>query len=204
MEAPQYKEDEALEVTVYATRVVGDLKELDTLNEYVGVELPLEGPEMALIPWVIGALFLGSLLLLAASEPLRRRGALVLVLLLLLAGGAGFGILQFRLWQMGHERGEQVFAGVDDFTPPAIGHIHVANFDATMRFGLGGWGYLVAVVVLSWALLRTRRTRSRAAPDGYRSTRRPAGEDPAGLAFSTLRSTGQRLPSPGLDLEEAS
>jgi len=186
MEAPQYKGDEALQVTVYATRVAGDLKELHTLNQYVGVELPLQGPELALIPWVIGSLFLAALLLVPAPEPLRRRGTLALLVVLLLAGGAGFGVLQFRLWEMGHERGEQIFEGVDDFTPPVLGHIHVANFDATMRFGLGGWGYVAAVAVLAWAVVKTRRSRSQTEQSTSSSSERAAKNRPAGLASSTL------------------
>lgn len=163
MEAPQYKGDEALLVKVYAGRVTGDLKEIDVLNQYVGVHLPLEGAEIRLLPAVFGGLSLLALLAAVLSSRWHRRAIVGLATTLLVTGVAGLALLQYRLYQMGHERSEEVFAGVDDFTPPVLGSIHVANFDSTMALGAGGWLLLVAMLLCGATLIATRRPRDSSA-----------------------------------------
>ncbi|HVS65292.1 MAG TPA: hypothetical protein VMT85_17510 [Thermoanaerobaculia bacterium] len=154
MEAPQYRGDEALEVSVYAGKVHGDLKEIDNLNQYVGVELPLGGVELRILPLVLGAL--SALALLGALAPSRWQRPLAALLLTLLvsASAGGLAVLQYRLYQMGHQRGEQIMEGVEDFTPPVLGHIHVANFDAWTRLGAGGWLLVVAVALCAAMVFR--------------------------------------------------
>ncbi len=149
MEAPQYHDDEALLVSVYAAKVIGDLKEIETLNQYVGVRLPLDGAEIQLLPYVFAAL--AALAAAAALLPtrMRRRAAQALLGLLLTVGVGGLSVLQFRLYEMGHDRGDQILEGVKDFTPPVIGHIKAANFDAWTSFGAGGWLLALAVVMVA-------------------------------------------------------
>jgi hypothetical protein len=151
MEAPQYRGEEALRVKVFAGRVTGDIREIELLNSYVGVHLPLDTPEMKATPWVLGGLCLLSLIVLLV--PLRRRGsaALGLSLLMIVVGVAGAGVLQYRLYQLGHERTHSVMARVPDFTPFVIGSQKIANFTATMSIGPGGWCYLAALILLAWS-----------------------------------------------------
>ena len=156
MEAPQYKDDEVLEVQVYAGRVEGDLHEIDLLNQYVGVHLPLDTPELAAAPWVIGALLILGLISLALPDGARAKIALVLCVslgLVLVGGGA---LLQYRLFQMGHNRTPSIMARVPDFTPPVLGSKKIANFTAHMSLGLGAWA-LIGALVCS-ALAARRRT----------------------------------------------
>lgn len=151
MEAPQYKGDEVLEVKVYAGRVQGDINEIELLNQYVGVHLPLDTPELAAAPWVMGVFLMVALVALALPVTARRRTALglcVLMAAVLLGGGA---LLQYRLYQMGHDRGSTIMEGVPDFTPPLLGSKKIANFTAHMSLGVGAWAYLGALLLAAWS-----------------------------------------------------
>ena len=152
MEAPQYKGDEALEVDVYAGRVQGDIREIELLNQYVGVHLPLETPELAAAPWVLGTFLMVALVALALPVAARRRTALGLCILMtavLLGSGA---LLQYRLYQMGHERSPTIMQGVPDFTPPLLGSQKIANFTVYMSLGVGAWAYLGAILLAAWSI----------------------------------------------------
>lgn len=153
MEAPQYHDEETLEVTVYAGRVVGDLDEIATLNQYVGVHLPLDTPELRASPWVLGGLV--GLALLALLAPLgwrRSAAALLLVVLLATALGGAF-LLRQRLYEMGHVRDKPIFEGVPDFTPPLLGSAKIANFTVSTRLRAGAWCYIAAGLLLGWGVL---------------------------------------------------
>lgn len=152
MEAPQYRNEEALRVTVYAGHVSGDIEEINTLNQYVGVHLPLDTPELKAAPFVLSGLLIVALIAVALPQSRLRAGAMLLLASLTIAGGVGAGLLQYRLYQMGHVRDRAIMEGVPDFTPPILGTAKIANFTATMSLGLGGWAYLTAVVLTGFAV----------------------------------------------------
>ncbi len=152
MEAPQYREDEALEVAVYAGRVSGDIGEIELLNEYIGVHLNLDTPELKASPWVLGGFVALALASVAASGPLRRRLVLVLCTVMLAVTIGGAALLQYRLYQMGHDRGDSIMARIPDFTPPILGTKKIANFTTTMSLGSGGWAYVAALVLAAWSV----------------------------------------------------
>ena len=156
MEAPQYRGDEVLEVDVYAGRVHGDIDEIELLNQYVGVHLPLDTPELAAAPWILGLFMAISLVALALPAAPRRRAALALCLLMATAVVGGGVLLQYRLYQMGHERSPTIMQGVPDFTPPLLGSKKIANFTAYMSLGVGAWAYLGALVLAAWSTRRPR------------------------------------------------
>ena len=156
MEAPQYKGEEVLEVDVYAGRVRGDIDEIELLNQYVGVRLPLDTPELAAAGWILGAFLMVALIAVALPITARRRTALALSIAMaavLLCGGA---LLQYRLYQMGHERTPAVMEGVPDFTPPLLGSKDIANFTAHMSLGAGSWAYLGALMLAAWVSRRSQ------------------------------------------------
>jgi hypothetical protein len=159
MEAPQYHGDEALVVSVYAGRVGGDLKEIGTLNQYIGVRLPLDVPELAASRWGLWCL----VALAAGAAVLRgraRRVAGTLLLVLMLAGaGIAAGALQYRLYEMGHVRGHSTLAEVPAFTPPILGSMKLANFRVQTRPGPGAFAFFGAVAATAAALLVGRRRR---------------------------------------------
>lgn len=177
MEAPQYKGDEALEVHVYAGRVHGDIHEIELLNQYVGVHLPLDTPELAAAPWVLGAFLATTLLALALPVPARRRTSLALCLLMVLVLAGGGALLQYRLYQMGHNRTPTIMQGVPDFTPPLLGSRKIANFTARMSLGSGAWAYLGALFLAAWSS-RQALDQNRPLPS-QAEERPPAGHDPS-------------------------
>jgi hypothetical protein len=154
MEAPQYRNEEALQVHVYAGRVKGDVAEIQTLNQYVGVTLPLDTPELHAMPWVLGAMLAAALL--AWSLPLSARPPATLLLWIAMTASAlgGGALLQYRLYQMGHVRARTILEGVPDFTPPILGSAKIANFTVHMSLGPGGWGYAMALVLVALVFFR--------------------------------------------------
>ena len=176
MEAPQYKDDEALEVEVFAGRVHGDIDEIELLNEYVGVRLPLETPELAAAPWVLGALLVVALVALVLPVAARRRAALGLCILMAAILLGGSALLQYRLYQMGHERGDSIMEGVPDFTPPILGSKKIANFTVEMSLGVGGWAYFGALLLVALAARRQTGEEPELLSDG-RAPKPPAGPE---------------------------
>jgi hypothetical protein len=140
MEAPQYREEEALRVNVFAGSMSGDLSEITVLNQYIGVHIPAVLPQAS---WLPKALLAGGALgLIAAVLPLRiRRGALILVLIAL-ASSVGFAVFQARqqMWDIGHKRDAHTkLARVQDFTPPFLGTAKIAQFTVSSWFGPGAY-----------------------------------------------------------------
>lgn len=159
MEAPQYKGEERLHVFLHLGRVEGDLHEIDTLNQYVGVTLPLDAPELRIAPWWGGTLMVLAAAATLIGPPARRRRLLQVTLALFVLGGlAGVGSLQHRLYQMGHDRTRSVFARVEDFTPPIWGSKKIANFTVTTKPERGGWALAAAFALTAWGALARDRT----------------------------------------------
>lgn len=164
MEAAQYRGDEALQVEVYAGWIKGDIKELETLNRYIGVHMPLNPPELRAAVWVIGFLLTGVIVALFLPVSVQRRAVMMLFSLMILVGGGGAGLLQYRLYQMGHERSRSTIVGVANFTPPIFGSFKIANFRAHMRPELGTLAFLVAVALTGWVVFLTGRRDLSPAP----------------------------------------
>src|ERR1051325_1970716 len=75
MEAPQYRDEEALRVNVFAGSMRGDLREITVLNQYIGVHIPAVLPQSR---WLPPMLLAGAALGIVASllPKILRRGAL--------------------------------------------------------------------------------------------------------------------------------
>ena len=129
MSAPQYP-DETLHLQVQRTGIVGDVHEVETLQHYIGVKFPTDLPELQ---WATRAIVgLAALLLIAAFVGVSRAGrvyrvlcAVALVTFLM----ASAGVVQARLYQVGHDRDpHSPLRGLHNFTPPLIGPAKVGNF----------------------------------------------------------------------------
>jgi hypothetical protein len=92
---------------------------------------------------------LACVLVATVMAPGRQRAVtwFLLAAMVLMAVG-GLGLLQYRLWQMGHVRDKSIFEGVPDFTPPVLGSKKIANFTVYMTLGWGGWAYGLALVLV--------------------------------------------------------
>jgi copper chaperone NosL len=169
LEAPQYREQEALHIAVHPNALQGDLRELKVLDQYIGVHIP---PTLPQFKWLPGLLMTGATLGLVAGflgNRLRCR-ALALVscaLAAALAVAAFQAMGQIRT--IGHQRDQKtVLVGVKDFTPPFLGTSKIAQFTVSSRFGLGAWligGALALQLGAAWlsrgsALETSRMNRS--------------------------------------------
>ena len=149
MSAPQYP-DETLHLQVARNGIVGDVHEVSTLQQYIGVRFPAALPE---VEWAVRAIVaLAILLLLAAFVGAGRaahayRVACAIVVLLFL--GVSAVAVQARLYQVGHDRDRNApIRAVHDFTPPLVGPIKVGNF-TVWSFPHAGAGLLVAAAALA-------------------------------------------------------
>lgn len=140
LEAPQYREQEALKIAVHPDSMRGDLRELGVLNQYIGVHVP---PTLPQFKWLPGTLVAGAVLGLLAGlwRGSFRRPALLLVsgaLVATLAVAAVQAMAQMH--DIGHKRDEKtILVGMKDFTPPFLGTRKIAQFTVSSRFGLGAW-----------------------------------------------------------------
>ena len=156
MESPQYHGEDEIRVQVYPGHVAGSLREVETLNQYIGVHLPLDAPELRALPWALG--LFGILTLVTAFMPwaVLKKASIANLALMVIGGAAGAGMLQYRLYQLGHVRTHSVMRGVPNFTPPILGSMHLANFHIETGLELGGWFFALAIALTAIAIYLSR------------------------------------------------
>jgi nitrous oxidase accessory protein len=142
MRAPQYPK--GLKLEAYGTGMVGDLRELNILNHYIGMP-PIEAPalETAIYPYGIAALVV--LCLFAPAHRWLRR------LAILATAATPFVILidlQWRLYTFGHTLNPLAPIRLKPFTPLVIGTSSMGNFVATGMISTGVLCLLAATAVL--------------------------------------------------------
>ena len=167
MSAPQYP-GEALHLRVTRTAISGDVHEITTLQKYIGIRFPDRIPELKWIAPAVAALALLLALGAVAGERgagrLLRRGAAVLLLLFLVGSAV---LLQKRLYDVGHQRDPRApMRSVHDFTPPAVGPVHVGNFTVWSYPHAGGLALAAAGVL---AILGSRPRRNALTPPAARN-----------------------------------
>lgn len=140
LEAPQYRDQEALRVSVHPDAMRGDIKELSVLQQYIGVHIP---PALPQFKWLPGLLVAGAALGFIASllpSAIRRRSLIFVSGALAAALALAAVQAMFQIHDIGHKRDQKtVLVGVKDFTPPFIGTNKIAQFTVTSRLGLGAW-----------------------------------------------------------------
>ena len=142
MRAPQYPK--GLKLEAFGTGMVGDLRELNILNHYIGMP-PIEAPalETAVYPYGIAALVV--LCLLAPAHRWMRRLAIVATaatpLLILID-------LQWRLYTFGHTLDPHAPIRLKPFTPLVIGTSSMGNFVSTGMISTGLVCLVAAAVLL--------------------------------------------------------
>ncbi len=157
MSAPQYP-GESLHLRVTRSAITGDVHEVTTLQKYIGVRFPERIPELKwLVPGIAAIALLLFVAGLAGDRKLGRTLRLIAAVLLLafLAGSAA--LVQKRLYDVGHERDPHApMRSLRNFTPPAVGPVHVGNFTVWSYPHAGGLA-LAAAGILAVAGLRIRR-----------------------------------------------
>jgi copper chaperone NosL len=170
LHAPQYPE--GLGLRIWVDQIAGanpnDLNSINGLNHYIGMHAiePDDFPELRLMPWLLGGLIAGGLLVALIG----RRGPLY-AWLQLIALGAVAGLVDFYRWgyAYGHELDEHAAIKVPgmSYQPPLIGSKQLLNFEASSWPDLGAWiAVLTLAIGVTVAVLEYRRARVRSAARG--------------------------------------
>ena len=140
MESPQYRDQDALRVSIHPGSMRGDLKEITVLNQYIGVHIPAKLPQL---DWLPIAFVASAVLALKAGfthHPSRHRLLAASALLLVTALIASAALAQYQMYNIGHKRDAKTkLVGVKDFTPPLFGRVKVANFQISSWLGAGAY-----------------------------------------------------------------
>jgi nitrous oxidase accessory protein len=147
MKAPQYPK--GLRLEAYGTRMVGDLRELNILNHYIGMQ-PIEMPALETALYPIGMLALVALCLVAPFHRYMRRLA---VTALALTPAIMLADLQRWLYVFGHSLDSHAPIRLKPFTPLVLGSSRMGNFES---FGMVGSGVLCLLAAAMILALRNR------------------------------------------------
>ena len=160
MEAPQYRDEEALRVAVYPNALRGDINEITVLNQYIGVHIPENLPQLHWLPAALLAAGTLGFAVALFSNRVRRYGLVIVPALLSVVLVMAAVQAQRQMYDIGHKRDHKTkLVGVKDFTTPLVGHARIAQFDVTSNFGAGA--YLIGAAVLlqlGGAWISRRRT----------------------------------------------
>lgn len=162
MRAPQYPR--GLRLTAYGTSMVGDIRELNILNHYIGMP-PIEAPAFETSMFPIGIAVLLALCLAAPFHRWLRRvavaGAIATPFLIVLD-------LQWRLYTFGHTLNPHAPIRLKPFTPLVIGTSHMGNFVSTGMVASGVLCLVGAAVVLVLGARLSKRFELSRPPVGVR------------------------------------
>lgn len=148
MEAPQYRDEEALRVNVYPQSMSGDLHEIHTLNKFIGVTLPEQLPQTRWLPVVLVGGAVLSLIAVSLPMRFRRRALLTVSSFLVIALLISAAMAQWQLYKIGHDRNPHtVLRGVKDFTPPLLGKQKIENFTVSAWLGAGAYLIIAAISI---------------------------------------------------------
>jgi hypothetical protein len=179
LEAPQYRDEEALKVTVFPSKFGGDLREISVLNQYIGVHVPPRLPQFGWLPML---LFGGAALGVGASLlGFRVRRIALGLTCVILASAVLAAAVQARtqMHDIGHKRDHRtILAGIHDFTPPLFGTSKIAQFTVTSRLGLGAWLIGGAIILQASGAWLSRKSSFPF------TNRRPVADAPATVSAS--------------------
>lgn len=155
---------EGIRLSIYAYKLVGgnggaDLQGINILNHYIGMReiQAADFLEMKFIPFALGVFVL---LGLRTAVFAKIRDLVDLAVLFAYFSAFSFGVFWYRMYTYGHQLSPEAPIKVAPFTPPVLGHQHIANFDVYSTPGLGT--VLLGVFTLglvSLLVLEARRFR---------------------------------------------
>jgi len=161
--APQYPEGLGMHIHIASVRgaTETDLNNINNLNHYIGMQR-IESdaiPELKIMPWLVGALVAGGLLVAAVA---KRR--------MLYAWTGGFavlgvaGLVDFWRWEYDYGHNLDLEAAIIkipgmSYQPPLIGSKQLLNFTATSWPASGGIAAGLAFALGVVAVVLTVRAR---------------------------------------------
>ncbi|HZF69149.1 MAG TPA: hypothetical protein VEZ47_14000 [Gemmatirosa sp.] len=159
LEAPQYPEGLGMLIRLHTVTGVReqDLGNINGLNHYIGMRAiePDAIPELRWMPWIVGGLAAGALVVALV----RRRAALVAWLGAFLALGVA-GLVDFWKWgyAYGHELDPAAIIKIPGmaYQPPLIGSKQLLNFTAHSWPDVGAWLLALAFALGVAALVLTQ------------------------------------------------
>jgi hypothetical protein len=136
-----------------------DLREINSLNHYIGMRPLLESEfsEFKWLPFGIGAFALLALRAIAFGKMSKLVDLVVLFLYFALFSLWSFG---HRLYQYGHVLDPTAAIKVKPFTPPLIGTQQIANFTVYNYPGPGTYLIAASLVLMIVALSMSARERT--------------------------------------------
>ena len=155
MSAPQYP-DESLVLNISRQGITGDVQEVETLQQYIGVQFPKDLSEL---DWLVPAMLALAVVLAiggvaGAGIPGRIiRWTAVGLFVALLAFCAV--TVQRNLYAVGHDRDRHApITAIKDFTPRLIGPTKVGNFTVWSFPHVGGLALVAALSLAAFASMR--------------------------------------------------
>jgi hypothetical protein len=150
MFAPQYPK--GLKVDVYVNQLTGDVREIDSLNHYLGMPPLDEGGQLERSISAVAITALGLLLL--AGVFVHNKWAAVLALPALLFPLIFLADLAYILYQYGHSIDPQSPLGgaIDPFMPPLFGEGLIGQFRTVASAEMGLYLAFTAVFVILFGL----------------------------------------------------
>ena len=132
---------DGIRLSIYAYKLVGgnggaDLQGINILNHYIGMHeiQAADFVEMKFIPFALGVFLL---LGLRTAVFAKVRDLVDLTVLFIYFSAFSFGVFWYRMYTYGHQLSPDAPIKVAPFTPPVLGHQHIANFDVYSTPGVG-------------------------------------------------------------------
>ena len=132
---------EGIRLSIYAHKLVGgnggaDLQGINILNHYIGMReiQAADFVEMKFMPFAFGVFLLLGLRTAAFA---KVRDLVDLTVLFVYFSAFSFGAFWYRMYSYGHQLSPEAPIKVAPFTPPILGHQHIANFDVYSTPGIG-------------------------------------------------------------------
>lgn len=180
--APQYPEGLGMHIHIAAVQgaTETDLNNINNLNHYIGMQR-IESdaiPELTIMPWLVGALVAGALLVAALGS---RRALYAWTGSFTVLGVAG--LVDFWRWEYdyGHNLDlEEAIIKIPgmSYQPPLIGSKQLLNFTATSWPASGGYAAGLAFALGVLAVVLTVRARRDARMQPAAAPVRPVTEQP--------------------------
>jgi len=153
---------DGLYLSIYASTIEGghtanrdDLREINTLNHYIGMR-PLLESDFSEFKWIPLALGIFFILILRAIVIGKMSKLVDLVAMFGYFGGFSLWSFYHRLYEYGHNLDPSAAVKVPPFMPPVFGSRQMANFTVYNYPGAGSYFLVAAILLLVIAVFLSR------------------------------------------------